>query len=52
MHKGAWWATVHGVARIGYDLVTKLYMCVYTYTYTHTHIYKYKIFLILFHVRL
>ena len=21
--RGAWWATVHGVARVGHDLVTK-----------------------------
>ena len=24
MDRGAWWATVHGVARAGHDLVTKL----------------------------
>ena len=24
MDGGAWWATVHGVARVRYDLVTKL----------------------------
>ena len=23
MHRGAWWATVHGVARVGHDLATK-----------------------------
>ena len=23
MDRGAWWATVHGVARVGYDLATK-----------------------------
>ena len=23
MDRGAWWATVHGVARVGHDLVTK-----------------------------
>ena len=23
MDRGAWWATVHGVARIGHDLVSK-----------------------------
>ena len=23
MDKGAWWATVHGVARVGHDLATK-----------------------------
>ena len=23
MDRGAWWATVQGVARVGYDLVTK-----------------------------
>ena len=24
MNRGAWWATVHGVARVGHDLVSKL----------------------------
>ena len=23
MDRGAWWATVHGVARVGHDLLTK-----------------------------
>ena len=23
MDKGAWWATVHGVVRVGHDLATK-----------------------------
>ena len=23
MDRGAWWATVHGIARVGHDLVTK-----------------------------
>ena len=23
MDRGAWWATVHGVAKVGHDLVTK-----------------------------
>ena len=23
MDRGAWWATVHGVTRVGHDLVTK-----------------------------
>ena len=23
MYRGAWWATVHGVARVGHDLVIK-----------------------------
>ena len=23
MDRGAWWATVHGVARVGHDLVTE-----------------------------
>ena len=29
MDKGAWWATVHGVARVGHNLATKppLYIC-------------------------
>ena len=26
MDKGALWATVHGVARVGHDLVTKLHI--------------------------
>ena len=29
MDRGAWWATVHGVARVGHDLATK--------TETHLH---------------
>ena len=24
MDRGAWWATAHGVARVGHDLATKL----------------------------
>ena len=24
MDRGAWWATVHGVAKVGHDLATKL----------------------------
>ena len=24
MDRGAWWATVHGVTRVGHDLVTEL----------------------------
>ena len=24
MDRGAWWATVHGIARVRYDLATKL----------------------------
>ena len=24
MDQGAWWATVHGVARVGYNLVTPI----------------------------
>ena len=23
MHRGAWWAAVHDIARVGYDLATK-----------------------------
>ena len=26
MDRGAWWATVHGVARVGHDLVMKQHM--------------------------
>ena len=29
MDKGAWQATVHGVARVGHDLVTKLLLFIY-----------------------
>ena len=38
MHRGAWWATVHGVARIGYDLATKLCVCIHIHTHTHIYI--------------
>ena len=37
MDKGAWWATVHGLARIRHDLVTKLPPYTHTHTHTHTH---------------
>ena len=33
MDRGAWWATVHVVARVGHNLVTKPPPC--TYIYTH-----------------
>ena len=33
MDRGAWWATVHVVARVGHNLVTKPPPC--TYMYTH-----------------
>jgi len=42
--RGAWWATVYEVVRVGHDLVTKppphLYIYIYIYIYicTHTHI--------------
>ena len=38
MDRGAWQATVHGVTRVGYDLVTQQqqqHMCVCVYVYTH-----------------
>ena len=28
MDRGAWWATVHGVARIGHDLAAKTYQTI------------------------
>ena len=35
MDQGAWWATVHGVARVRHDLVTKpslrFYLCIFRY---------------------
>ena len=31
MDKGAWQATVHGVARVGHDLVTKLLLFIYLF---------------------
>ena len=44
MDRGTWRATVHRVARVGHDLVTKpplfhvyMYVCVYTHTHTHTY---------------
>ena len=43
--RGAWWATVHGITRVGHDLATKLpppYVCIYIYVYierdTHTQV--------------
>ena len=47
MDRGAWQATVHGVARVRYDLAAKppppCCVCIYTYIYTYictrTHIY-------------
>ena len=36
-----WWATVHGVTRVGHDLVTQqqkhsiIYVCIYIYIYTY-----------------
>ena len=38
MDGGAWWATVHGVARVRHDLATKLpppyaHICIYIYAY-------------------
>ena len=32
MDRGAWWATVHGVARVGYALVTKPPVQIYSKT--------------------
>jgi len=37
MDKGAWWATVHGVAKVGHDWVTKhstahLYLFIFIYS--------------------
>ena len=34
MDRGAWWATVHGVARVGHDLVTKPPMLLHTVDYS------------------
>ena len=40
MGRGAWQATVRGVVRVGYDLVTKPPPSrIDTYTHTHTHMY-------------
>ena len=42
--RGAWWATVHEVTRVGHDLVTKpphLYIQIYMYTHTQTHMMEY-----------
>ena len=38
MDRGAWSATVHGVARVQYHLLTKQQ---YTHTHTHTPLYIY-----------
>ena len=37
MGRGAWWAALHGAARVGHDLVTKQQQYVYTHTHTHIH---------------
>ena len=34
MERGAWWATIHEVARVRHDGATKRQ---YTHTHTHTH---------------
>ena len=40
MDRGAWQATVHGIARLRHDLATKpTYLYTHTHTHTHTHIY-------------
>ena len=46
MDRGAWWATVHGVAE-SHDLATE-HACTQA-TYIHTHTYVYVLFSILFH---
>ena len=35
MSRGAWQATVHGVARVGHDWATE-----HTHTHTHTHTHR------------
>ena len=38
MNRGSWWATVHGVTRVGHKLVTKPpHTNTHTHTHTHTH---------------
>ena len=37
MDRGAWQATVNGVTRVRYDLVTKPPPKLYVYGYMHTH---------------
>ena len=41
MNRRAWWATVHGVTRVGHDLATKSPLEIYIYIHIHiyTHIY-------------
>ena len=54
MDRGAWWATVHGVARVGHDLATKpptlvkkTFICMYMqnspgiYVHKYFHIFNY-----------
>ena len=33
MDRGAWWATVHGVARVGHDLATKEREIIFIYLF-------------------
>ena len=46
--QGAWWATVHGVAKSQTQLsdftFTSLCVCIYIYIYTHTYIYVYIVY--------
>ena len=37
MDRGAWWATVHGVAKSWTQLIDYTRMCMHTHTHTHTH---------------
>ena len=44
MDRGAWWATVHGVAESA--RTNRLHTCVRTHTHTHTRAHKHKTMLI------
>ena len=40
MDRGAWWAIVHGVARVRHNLVTKQQIYIYVYIYIYIYIYN------------
>ena len=43
MDRGAWWATVHGVTRVGPTLVTKPpppHMCIHLHVHVCRYVYK------------
>ena len=40
MHRGAWWATVHGVSKSQTQLSMCVCLCTHAHVHTHTHTHK------------